>query len=100
MEEHAKWKRYDRQFKIDAVRMVTEGGRKMAEVARELGLGHNQLARWKKELEEEGKEAFPGSGHQSTAEEELKRVKRELARVEEERDILKKALAVFSRRPG
>ena len=99
MEETGKGRRYDRQFKIDAVRMVTEGGRTMAEVARELGLGHNQLARWKKELEEEGEEAFPGSGHQGSAEEEVRRLKRKLARVEEERDILKKALAVFSRRP-
>ena len=99
MEEQGKRRRYDRQFKIDAVKMVTEGGKKMAEVARDLGLGHNQLARWKKELEAEREEAFPGKGKRTAGEEEVRKLRRDLARVEEERDILKKALAVFSRRP-
>lgn len=100
MEEKRKRRRYDRQFKVDAVRLVTEGGKSMASVARDLGLGHNQLAKWKKELEAEGEQAFPGQGHLKPADEEMKKLRRDLARAEEERDILKKALAVFSRRPG
>ena len=91
-------RRYDRAFKVEAVRLVTEERRRVTEVARELGINANQLHRWKRKLAEEGQLAFPGKGRLTPEQEELRRLRRELVDVTEERDILKKALAVFSSR--
>jgi transposase len=91
--------RYDKEFKADAVRMVLEGKRSSAELARELGIDRSVLNRWIRELTESGDGAFPGHGKLSPQDEEIRRLKRELERVTEERDILKKAMGVFSRRP-
>lgn len=99
MNENGRRRSFDRAFRVEAVRLVTEGKRKAAEVARDLGISATLLHRWKRQLAEEGERAFPGKGHLSVAEEELRRLHRQLADVTEERDILKKALAVFSRRP-
>jgi transposase len=92
---------FDQQFKVDAVRLVAESGNAIAEVARNLGIGRNQLDRWMKQLQ--GKKspqaAFPGNGNLGVDKKELEELRRELARVKEEREILKKAMAVFSRRP-
>jgi transposase len=91
---------FDEQFKLDAVRLATEGGKSVSEVARELGIGANVLNRWKRALGKKGTvAAFPGNGHLSADKKELEDLRRELARVKEEREILKKAMAVFSRRP-
>jgi len=98
MSKNGKRRDFDRAFKVEAVRLVTEEKRKVAEVARQLDLQANLLHRWKRELSEEGKGAFPGKGHQTPEQEELGRLRRELADVTEERDILKKAISVFSRR--
>ena len=92
-------RKYDRQFKIEAVRLATEAGRRPAVVARDLGIHVNLIYLWKKQLAEDSQEAFPGLGKLKPSQAELRRLKRELAEVTEERDILKKALAVFSRRP-
>lgn len=91
-------RRYDRAFKVEAVRLVTEERRRVTEVARELGINANQLHRWKRKLVEEGQLAFPGKGRLTPEQEELRRLRRELVDVTEERDILKKAMAVFSSR--
>ena len=98
MSKNGKRRDFDRAFKVEAVRLVTAEGRTAAEVARELSIQANLLHRWKRELSEEGKGAFPGKGHQTAEQEELGRLRRELADVTEERDILKKAISVFSRR--
>ena len=98
MSANGRRRRYDRAFKVEAVRLVTEERRKVTEVARNLGINPNQLHRWKRMLSEEGQLAFPGKGHLLPDQEELRRLRRELADVTEERDILKKALAVFSSR--
>ncbi len=91
---------FDQQFKVDAVRLVTESGRPVSEVAKELGVNRNQLDRWKKLLGKKSPQtAFPGNGNISPEKKELEDLRRELARVKEEREILKKAMAVFSRRP-
>lgn len=91
---------FDQQFKVDAVRLATESGRPVAEVARELGINRNVLDRWKRALGKKGAAAaFPGNGNISAEKKELEDLRRELARVKEEREILKKAMAVFSRRP-
>jgi transposase len=94
-----KRRKYDREFKLEAVRLSRESGRSVSGVARDLGISENVLYRWRGQLVEGGEAAFPGKGHQSGEPEELRRLHRQLAEVTEERDILKKALAVLSRRP-
>ena len=93
-----KRKTFDRQFKIDAVSLVVNGGRTVAEVARDLGIDANTLYRWKREFTKEDEDAFPGKGRLSPQEEELRRLRRELAEAKEDSEILKKALAFFSKR--
>ncbi len=92
-------RQFDAEFKREAVLLSQQLGRTMASVARDLGISETNLWRWRKKLAESGDSAFPGTGHVSKEEEELRRLRRELVDVTEERDILKKALAVFSRRP-
>lgn len=90
-------RRYDREFKYEAVRLVTEEGRPVAVVARNLGIHANLLHRWKQQYLEDTECAFPGKGRLKPPDEQLRRLRRELADVKEERDILKKALAIFSK---
>lgn len=94
-----KRRKYDREFKVEAVRLSREAGRSVSGVARDLGICENVLHRWRGQLAQGGEAAFPRKGYQSGEPEELRRLRRQLAEVTEERDILKKALAVFSRRP-
>ena len=98
MSKNGTRRNFDRAFKVEAVRLITEERGKVAEVARELDIQANLLHRWKRELSEDGNGSFPGKGHQTSEQEELRRLHRELADVKEERDILKKAISVFSRR--
>jgi len=91
-------RKFDVEFKRDAVRLVLEGGRSTKSVAGDLGIHPNVLNRWRREYEGDSGQAFPGKGHLSPEDEELRRLKRELTDVKEERDILKKALAIFSQR--
>ena len=91
---------FTREFKLEAVRLLRSSGRPAAEVARELGVRRNQLYKWQAQAAAHGKEAFPGSGRQPKPADELARVKRELARVTEERDILKKAVTYFAKEAG
>ena len=97
--EQGKRRKYDREFKVEAVKLVTGGGRAVAEVARNLGIHENLLYKWKEKYTEDIAHAFPGKGRLKPAEEEQRRMKRELADVTQERDILKKALAIFSKEP-
>jgi transposase len=85
---------YDREFKAQAVRLCEQGDVPIAQVARELGIDAKLLYRWRREAQQAGAAAFPGHGHSS--EDEVRRLRRELARVEMERDILKKALGVLT----
>jgi transposase len=88
---------YTPQFKAEAVKLVTEQGYSFAEAARSLGISENLLRNWKRALLEEGERAFPGNGHLSPLEEELRRLRAENRRLLAERDILKKAAAFFAR---
>jgi transposase len=90
-----KRQRFTKEFKLDAVRLWKSSGRPAAAVARELGLRRNHLYKWQAELDTQGDRAFPGSGRR--ADDELARLKRDLARVTEERDILKKAAMYFAK---
>lgn len=91
--ENGKKTKFDRDFKISAVKMVTEGGHKAAEVARSLGIDQNRLYSWKRKFSDQGDKAFPGKGHLT----ELAALRRQLREVEMERDILKKAVGIFSK---
>lgn len=92
-------RRFDREFKVQAVKMVIEEGLPVVEVAKRLNVNQTQIHNWKQEYLTTGEDAFPGKGHQRTEEEEIKRLKKKLADAEEERDILKKAVAIFSKKP-
>ena len=92
-------RRFDREFKHEAVKLATRGDKTMTQVALDLGISTNVLSRWKRQLTDDYAFAFPGKGHLKPADEELRRLKKELRDVTEERDILKKALAIFSRTP-
>jgi len=88
---------YTSEFKVEAVKLVTEQGRSVAEAARSLGISENLLRSWKASFQERGDRAFPGKGHLPAIEEELRRLRAENKRLAMERDILKKATAVFAR---
>jgi transposase len=91
-----KRKTYTAEFKLAAVKMVTDQKLSVAEAARRLGIGENLLHGWKKAHAQKGADAFPGSGHQTPLEEENRKLRAEVKRLEAERDILKKATAFFA----
>jgi transposase len=90
-------KQFTPEFKREAVQLLEGGSRPGSEIARELGIARNQLYKWQTELRARGSGAFPGPGARKERTTELARLKRELAQVTEERDILKKAAAYFAR---
>ena len=93
-------KTYTREFKIQAVGMMTDQGLSVAEVARRLGVGENCLRLWRAAAAQRGAAAFPGQGNPSPAEDELRRLRAEVARLKAERDLLKKAAAYFASPPS
>lgn len=93
-------RQFTREFKVEAVELLVNGGKTAVEVARNLGIRVELLYRWKNEYLSHRADAFPGMGHLADPEEErIRKLERELAGVTEERDILKKALAIFSKTP-
>ena len=92
-----KRKHYSKQFKTDAVKLVTEQDFNVSEAARNLGIHRSSLRRWKKELESDGNQAFPGKGNLSAEKQELDRLRKENKRLRMEREILKKATAFFAK---
>lgn len=91
-----KRKQFSKQFKNDAVKLVTEQGYNVSEAARNLGIHHSSLRRWKKQFETSGNQAFPGKGHMDPEKEELDRLRKENKKLRMEREILKKAAAFFA----
>jgi transposase len=90
-------KKYTREFKEDAVSLVTEKGHKVAEAARNLGIDRRMLGRWIKEYQEDEGEAFRGNGKLTAEQEELRRLRAENKQLKLEREILKKATAFFAK---
>lgn len=88
---------YDKEFKRDAVKLVLEGGKSKESVARDLGIAKSTLAYWIWKYQEDPDNCFPGKGYLKPQDEGVRRLKKELADVKMERDILKKAMAIFSR---
>jgi len=89
-------KKYDKEFKINAVRMYRETGKTLKEIEDELGINRGNLHRWRKEYDNGSENAFPGNGKISAKDQELMKLKQENKRLREERDILKKAVGIFS----
>ena len=85
------------EFKVQAAQRVTEQGKSIAEVARDLDLSESLLRSWKTALAASGAMAFPGRGNPPALEEELRRLRAENKRLTMERDVLKKATAFFAR---
>ncbi len=98
--EERKRRKYTAEFKVEAVELVEEQGYKIAEAARSLGIRPALLSRWRQEYLADRENAFPGTGHQETEKEELKRLREENRRLKMEKEILKKAAAYFARESG
>lgn len=94
--ETSKTRDYDKEFKTNAVRLHIEGGRSVLQLCEELGIPRSTLSRWISCYKKDGQEAFPGKGHLKPYEAEIAQLRKELAVAREERDILKKALGIFS----
>lgn len=88
---------FSREFKLDAVGLVTEKGMPVGKVARELDIHPNLLHIWRRQFLAQGDKAFTGKGRVKPENAEMRRLRKQLERVKEERDILKKALAMFSK---
>ena len=87
------------EFKRESVRLADTSGKTDRQIERDLGLYQGAILRWRDELEADPIDAFPGTGHQKPLEEEVRRLLRELDIAREERDILKKVVAIFSKTP-
>ena len=92
-----KQRRFNAEFKIEAVRLMTASGKAVAEIAADLGVNANTLYRWRQELGEAGEQAFPGKGRLKADDQYIRQLERELRIVKQERDILKKAVSIFSK---
>jgi transposase len=90
-------KHYDKQFKEEAIQLVLNQKRPVAAVARELGVHHTTLHKWINLFKEYKEDAFPGSGNLRNEDEEIRRLKKKIADLQEENAILKKATAIFAR---
>ncbi len=92
-------RRFDEEFKRDALKHLESSGKTVSEVASDLGINRDRLYRWRVEARERGEVAFPGKGRQglTESEREVFKLKKQLKDAQEERDILKKAVAIFSK---
>ncbi len=89
-------RRFTREFKLEVVRQL-ESGRRLADVARELGVDAQVIRRWRDQVTVDPATAFPGNGRQARSEDELQRLRREVTQLRAERDFLKKAAAFFAK---
>jgi transposase len=92
-------RKFTREFKLEAVKLVTERGISATQVGKDLGIGVNVVSRWVREARADKSQAFPGRGVMKPDDAEVARLKRELAKVKAERDILKKAIGSFVKDP-
>jgi len=96
-----KKRQFTKEFKKEAVEYSLQSGKTIEKVACDLGISPHNLNRWRKEYRKRGQLAFPGHGKENLTpkEEESRRLKKELIDITQERDILKKALAIFTKKP-
>ena len=87
---------YTREFKLEALRLLETSDKSAAQIEGDLGISGGCLSRWKRELAVDGADAFPGQGRLTPDEERVRQLERENEMLRQERDILKKAVAIFS----
>jgi transposase len=90
-------KRYTREFKVEAVRLAVESGEPASKIAKELGIHPNTLKAWMDELKADPENAFPGKGRMKPEADEVHRLRREVARLRQELEFLKKTAAYFAK---
>ena len=90
-------RKFSREFKVEAVRLVNERGVAVAQAGRDLDVHANVLRKWVREIGSDPIQAFPGHGQQKPEQLEIDRLRREVTKLKAERDILKKAAAYFAR---
>ena len=91
-------RKYDREFKLNAIKLYENSGKKASEICKDLGIPDSTLCTWIKEYRKNGENSFPGSGKINASNEKLYELQKKLKDVQMERDILKKALAIFSQK--
>ena len=89
-------RQYTREFKLEALRLLETSGKSAAQIERDLGIGSGNLYRWKQKLAKDGAHAFPGHGQLAPEQERIRQLERENEILRQQRDILKKAVAIFS----
>jgi len=87
---------YSREFKLEALRLRETSRKSDGQIERDLGISRGSIYRWKKAFAEEGEQAFPGKGRLAPEQEQIRQLKRENEILRQQRDILKKAVAIFS----
>lgn len=95
----AKRRSFTREFKIETVQMLTSTDTSVVQAAEDLGIHPNTLYKWVRQYGERPEDAFPGKGRQASEAEQIRQLQRENQRLRTERDILKKAMAIFSKEP-
>jgi len=87
---------YSGEFKLRALELVKTSGKSVNQIERDLGITPGLLHKWKARMKTDGEQAFPGKGRLKEDDELIRRLKRENEVLRQERDVLKKALAIFS----
>ena len=90
-------RRFTREFKIETVKLLTDSDNSVIQIATDMGIHPNTLYKWTRQYSDKPQEAFPGTGHMTSEAEMIRQLKRENERLKMERDILKKAMAIFSK---
>ena len=90
-------RKFSREFKLEAVRLVRERGVTVAQAARDLDVHENVLRKWVRDFDADPRQAFPGPGQMKPEQLEIDRLRKEVAKLKAERDILKKAAAYFAK---
>jgi transposase-like protein len=93
-------RKYEREFKLNAVKLYRESGKSLGKIAEDLGIPMTTLAQWVTQFRDHGETSFVGSGSLQPCNEEIYKLRKALADVKQERDILKKAVAIFSKARG
>ena len=99
MNERKPRRTFSKEFKIKTVKLIIDGQRPLKAVASELDIQPTVLRSWRRQYLKEQEEAFPGKGNLKPADQEFRDLKRRIVDLEEENEILKKAMSIFSRQP-
>ena len=100
MKSKKRRRRYEADFKKEAVNICKSSDKSCRQIEKELGIGNGILKRWGREFDADPRNSFRGNGHMLPTEAAFKKLEKELTHVKKERDILKKAVAIFSREPN